>query len=494
MKNIVLLLLFAAFTLVSGCAKMKMAEPIEYVSTPGKTAAAVSSDRSTDSIRYTIEIFPNEIYFGDTIYLIAYGENITTETVKNFPSSVLPMNEYAPKYFTLLSAAIQTKYNWIPEVTSTGVYDSYGLSYSDLQPGEKRPYMMHYFEFPPLEDWGTPFWREMREKMTPDGVKCELRVTEYWFDHALSISKSQLENASGETTQEILIKPRPENEMTLLNKWYKNTPEKLFPKVDGGRKGPPDLLELKSSGRSDIVINGRKYDPWLFIRLGNRKPSDPNNPTTLDGWRKLEASLVPSTMRDEIRLTRLQLEYYSAQKGEASEKAKAELIDWLKSLPEVQQTIMTTFLVSKMYDFYRTSLREQNRELMRSLYDMLDYGCQEAVCNFESINYKDRTLPPPEGVKVVRPFMEVVEPTAEDLVHGDKELSDGFRIWDAVGDTGEKVRMVAKFVELKEGEDTLVLENREKLHFNLKFSALSDEDKQHAREMSVNKPEDQTNQ
>ena len=294
--------------------------------------------------------------------------------------------------------------------------------------------------------------------------------------------------------QDILIKPRPANEMALLNKWYKNTPEKLFPRVDGNRKVPNlEDYDLKSSGKSDIKIGWNKYDPWLFIRLGNRKPSDPNNPTTLDGWRKLEASLIPSTMRDEIRLTRLQLEYYSSQKGEASEKAKAELIDWLKSLPEVQRTIMTTFLVSKMNDFYRTSLRDQNRELIRSLYDMLDYGCQEAVCNFESINYKDRTLPPPEGVKVVRPFMEVVEPTAEDLAIGTKELPDDFRIWDAVGDVGP-VKMVAKFVELKESEDTLILKNREGLSFNLMFSALNDEDKQHAREMSVNMSEEQTDQ
>ena len=109
------------------------------------------------------------------------------------------------------------------------------------------------------------------------------------------------------------------------------------------------------ASKSDIVINGNKYDPWMFIRLGNRKPSDPNNPTTLDGWRKLEASLVPSTMRDEVRLTRLQLEYYSAKKGEASENAKNELVEWLQSLPEVQRTIMTTFLVSKMYDFFGCS-------------------------------------------------------------------------------------------------------------------------------------------
>ena len=250
-------------------------------------------------------------------------------------------------------------------------------------------------------------------------------------------------------------------------------------------------MYLEPSGKSNIRIGGKEYDPWLFVRFGVRKPSDPNNPTTLEGWRELEASLIPSTMRDEVRLTRLQLEYYSAKKGGASEQAKAELVDWLESLPEVQQRRMTTSLVSKMHEFYDSPLRDKNRELMRALYDILDVGSQGIVCNFESIKYNDRTLTPPPGVKVIRPFMDVVTPTPEDLAHGSKDLPDGFRIWDVTGDTGA-AQIVAQYVKLKESENTLVLKNREGLRFNLNFSSLSEEDQEHARAMSqaaAEKPE-----
>jgi len=189
----------------------------------------------------------------------------------------------------------------------------------------------------------------------------------------------QSEHHSIELNEEILIKPRPANEMELLEKWCKNTPGKLFPEVDGNSKIPHDLI-LQSSGRNDIVINGKKYDPWLFIRLGNRKPSDPNNPTTLDGWRKLEASLIPSTMRDEVRLTRLQLEYYSAKEGTDTENAKNELAEWLKDLPEPQRSYMLAVLVDRMnyYSIYLlvnsekpTPPIEKYRELMRTLFDLI---------------------------------------------------------------------------------------------------------------------------
>jgi len=329
------------------------------------------------------------------------------------------------------------------------------------------------------------FWNFVHEKMTPRGLICQLHLKYDYRNH-------RHENCPIEINVEILIKPRPENEIALLEKWYKNTPEKLFPKVDRSRKVPHDNM-LRSSGVSDIKINGNTYDPWMFIRLGNRKPSDPNNPTTLDGWRQLEASLTPSTMRDEVRLTRLQLEYYSAKPGEASENAKNELVQWLKSLPEVQQTIYLTFLVSKMSDFAHsrgnyekpTPLSDKNRGLMRSLYDMLDYGLQEQVCNQMSILYNDRSLTPPKGVKVFRSLTDIMMPTAEDLAHGVKDLPDGFRIWDAAGDAGT-AKLVGIFVELKEDEDRIVLKHRENWNINVDFSALSEEDKQYAREQSQN--------
>ena len=128
---------------------------------------------------------------------------------------------------------------------------------------------------------------------------------------------------------------------------------------------------MHANKKSWIKIGWHSYDPWLFVRIGNRKPCDPNNPTTLDGWRKLEASLTPSTMRDEVRLVRLQLEYYCAEPGVKSDLAKKELVQWIKSLPTPQRAVYFAFLQSKRNSFRHNApaLSKKNYELLDTLYD-----------------------------------------------------------------------------------------------------------------------------
>jgi hypothetical protein len=159
-----------------------------------------------------------------------------------------------------------------------------------------------------------------------------------------------------------------------LARWFDATPANLFPERfpngDGAvvkapsSKGSPDLV---SSGANDVEIGGKSYDPWLFVRIGNRKPADPNNPTTVDGWRKLEAEFAPSTLRDEITLTRLQLEYYDADEGEASDAALKALVDWLAQRPEPQRVVLSQSLLSKRGKFQGTPLEAKNATLGAAL-------------------------------------------------------------------------------------------------------------------------------
>ena len=351
--------------------EIKSIEPIEYLSTSGETVIIVSPSQNSNPLRHSIEIFPKEIYFGDTIYLVAYDENVSTEVIVNFLDyGKIPMHEHYLDTFTLSATAIHKEYSWKLESLTTGT-PMYVARIRNLQPGEKCPYKKAYLEFPPLDDWEEPFWMELRDNMPLEGITCQLHI---------KYDRDYLQGFTVEASQEILIKPRPESEMTLLEQWYKNTPEELFPEIKHAlsQNKTPRNLTLISSGKSDISINGNTYDPWMFIRTGNRKPSDPNNPTTLEGWRQLEASLTPSTMRDEVRLTR-QLEYYSAKKGKATENAKNELIEWLKSLPEVQRSIMVTHLGYNAGRFIQsfddptkpTPLGEKYQKLMTAIWQNL---------------------------------------------------------------------------------------------------------------------------
>ena len=512
MKNVtkslvvlVLSLVILAFAFESRCNKMD-ASSIQYVPTSGEVETIILPRQDSSPIKLSIEIFPKEIYVGDTVYLVVYCENISGDAVEIIDSRNFPMYEYSDGRFTLSSAVTNKEYTWIPEYLSNSFASRFALS-KDLKPGERYSNSKYYLEFPPLEDLKEPFWKELLANMPKEGVTCNLHIKYYYSDvvpgepgKPRKPAGDRTKGNSTEIEQDILIKPRPKNEMVLLNKWYKNTPKKLFPKEEDNRncKVPQHVYDLRSSGKSDIWIGWRKYDPWLFIRHGNRKPSDPNNPTTLDGWRKLEASLTPSTMRDEVRLTRLQLEFYSAQKGEASENAKNELVEWLKSLPEVQRTVMTTFLVGQMgryeYAHYRRKPWGEKQELIRSgksqelilaIYDMLDSGSQENAYDREGHCFEDHILPPPASVKAV---MEALGPTAEDLAYGTKDLPDGFRIWD-VHHRGRSKRMliVAQFVRayLPEGQiGSVLLKTRNGEDYPISNMSLSEEDQQYAREQS----------
>ena len=438
------------------------AEPIEYVPTPGESATVASPIQEEASTGFSVEIFPKEIYLGDAIYLIVYLENRSDNDV------VIDPLEYSSIQFSLSASSVSSKYTWIPEYR-TNALNALESPPRTMEPGEKIPIRRSVLEFPPLEDWNDQFWQPFRQllatKRSEESIDCKLSI----------------EHGFVTIEHDVLVKRRPEHETALLEQWFNDTPKTLFPRVDGNRKVPYRGLYLEPSGKSNIQINGKEYDPWTFVRFAFRKPSDPNNPTTLEGWRDLEASLTPSTMRDEIRLTRLQLEYYAAEPGEPGERAKTELVDWLKSLPEIQRTRMTSFLVSKTRALFDSSLRDKNRELMRALYDVLDVRSQEIVCNFESLKYNDYTLTPPPGVNARTPFEEVIKPAPEDLAHGSKDLPDGFRIWDVAAKSSPRV---AQYVELQESEDSISLKARNGFVFNMRFSALSEEDQEHARAMS----------
>ncbi len=171
-------------------------------------------------------------------------------------------------------------------------------------------------------------------RKAPEGVLCKISFKNVYRD------KTGVRQA--ETVAfDIVVKPRPDDEMELLQQWFDATPPELFPIVQGDRKIPRNDFFIKSSGKSDIQIGGKSYSPWFFVKIGNRKPSDPNNPTDVEGWRELEAKFAPSTLRDEITATRLQLEYYDAKDDMAANAAIQAGIDWLSQLPEPQRRATT---------------------------------------------------------------------------------------------------------------------------------------------------------
>ena len=371
--------LLSAATFATFATFATLAVSAVYASTPpapapGSTGSVATLEARRDEalreLRRTIKVYPADaIYFGDALYVVDEEENRSDETMRVGLGFPIQVGSYSPwDGGSISSPEISGSYEFVPEDVCAMTID-YAWTGGDFLPGQKRVTSVRFFEFPPLEDWNAPFWAGVRDKLSrQNAVELRLRVE---FARAEADYPFRVDEAF-ETS--LVLKRRPENELERLARWFDATPANLFPERfpngDGAvvkapsSKGTPDLV---SSGANDVEIGGKSYDPWLFVRPGFRKPSDPNAPTTVDGWRRLEAEFAPSTLRDEITLTCLLLEYYDAPEGTESDAALQALVAWLEKRPEPQRVVLTESLRSNRGTFRNTPLEEKRATFYKTL-------------------------------------------------------------------------------------------------------------------------------
>ena len=337
--------LFPALLLVvatlAACDRSPAPPPAPPAASTGSVATfELRGDPDAPEVTQTLTVYPTELYVGDVVYLTVAEENRSSETI---PRRSLGFPEPFGSIGTLSSAGFSTRYEAISEYP-TDLYCERGVETRPLAPGERRIVSRYFCEVPPLEDWNSPFFKELREKLrdAPDGVPC--RWTPGYFitpdGERLSVP--------------LIVKERPDAETRRLEDWLAATPERLLPIIDEANRKRLRSEELPPNPRGGVRVAGRSFDPRAFVRFSFRKPNRPNAPRKLTDWRKLEAEFSPSTLRDEIILTRLQLEYYNAEEGEASDAALKTLVDWLQNRPEPQRDVMSATLNES-----RTYLRER---------------------------------------------------------------------------------------------------------------------------------------
>ena len=436
-----------------------------------------SADGETpDGLKIALEIYPKEIYLGDVVYFTAYFENVSDKTINHCSdyASLPDFANYTGGGVKISCSQIEQDYLWLPENT-TGVWYSLVVGETDIRPGEKRLAGKEAVELPPLEDWNSPFWKEFRDKLTPEGIVCQFQVTQryrIWPDKQGSVV----------LTQDVLIKPRPEEETVLLEEWLANTPKNVLP----GRYGPEKMSDVSSLDRNDlgfIVVDETKYDFRHFVRSAAfRKPFYPNAPSTLDGWRELESKFCDSSLRDDITFTRLLLEYFEADADKTGE-AKKELIDWLAALPEVQRSFFLTALLNQSYYFKQTPFADKSRAFLHALYDSLDDEWKTSIYVFDKRQYNETPLTPPKGYEPPRPFSrsERIRPTEEEIANGSRELKDGCRMWFYQGSSGEEI-IAAKLIRLNDKTNKVLLKDRYGSELNLDFAKFGKEDQEYILE------------
>ncbi len=335
----------------------------------------VTNDPSLKLVESGLEASATEIYFGDAVYFRAFERNVLETPVERIGSFYAQIGGFAPyvgaDYSFMARAAeveadgVEGTYRWTPEFPRRAFPPQFGKTErAAIPPGAELDYGAFAVEFPPLEDWNDPFWRAVRKRLATDG-RVEIQVS---FDFLRTLEKAApapskdsgamgcaaaWETIEKRVEKKIVLKRRPEAEMKRLDAWFAATPKEAFPERVDVEKGAgykiPSMEKIAEESRSAVEIAGKKYSPRLVVRCGARKPSVPNNPATLDGWRKLEAEFSPSTLRDEITLTRLQLEYYNATTEAETETALKTLVAWLDALPGPQRAALVASITTRRW-------------------------------------------------------------------------------------------------------------------------------------------------
>ncbi len=341
--------------------------------TATKDSPSSRPDAGVSSLKTRTAFYPQVMALGDVGYFVIFEKNNGIQPLDVFSAPKSEIAHYIHfRTTTITSPDVGGRYIAASELENQKLFTKKIIRGGsvELAPGDERMQACVALEFPPLEDWNDPFWTAVRKKLTTSSnVELRLNVEYYCSTDGLSYKLCQPHKIV------IHLNQREQNEFQLLTQWFDATPSRFFPvrftNGSGGGfvKAPSSntLRKIPTSGQSDIIIGGKSYDPWLFVRIGNRKPSDPNNPTTVDGWRELEAEFAPSTLRDEITLTRLQLEYYDAEEGEASDAALKALVDWTSQRPEPQRVVLSQSLLSKRGKFKGTPLEAKNATLGAAL-------------------------------------------------------------------------------------------------------------------------------
>jgi len=287
---------------------------------------------------WSMECYPETIMPGDTIYYVITAQN-------PHEKSIYILDDYwctGAELQTRLKDSEGQEQPLLFESPTSREWDRTAYP-AEIKPGDSRIIGALAINIPPLEDIKEPFWDKHLKTLPADGEKFLLCVT-VWsephtddrdIDHELLLVMLELP---------ITIKQRPEKEMAMIENWYCKTPKMLFPVPPPGlnernqRKVPQEFMlpESKNIRVQRGYFYKEKYSQWNFVRLGNRYPSDPNAPSTWQGWEKLENSLTPSTMRDEIRLTRILIQYCNTK----DTKVLTELKEWFEGMNVIQRTVM----------------------------------------------------------------------------------------------------------------------------------------------------------
>lgn len=202
------------------------------------------------------EVYPKEVSFGDTLYIVATHENNSEREIP-FPvpcfTSAYPEH---PIYVTLEIQGQTFQYAF----ESDGFEASVPVENYAIPPHTEKAVLQMAIRLPFLEDLRTPFWDNVRQRSSsPVELKLVVKFRGFSF-----------EGLRFEET--IVLKRRRESEMIMIDRWYDATPQKLFPQPDDSgkypRKVPSDASFRTESEHQQNKRQRRTVQPLVFYFKG----------------------------------------------------------------------------------------------------------------------------------------------------------------------------------------------------------------------------------
>jgi 3',5'-cyclic AMP phosphodiesterase CpdA len=173
----------------------------------------------------TMDVFPDEVRIGDTIYLVIKCSN-NTDTDRYCqvpePNNLFQHSGDSIRYFVLVDNE-----EWEIIVPVVLVIHGHVLvpPYVLVPSGKTVSTYTSGFRFNELEDLHSNFWVNSIKKLPEQGKEITFKVLIQSGFGVVDRRYPLIFN------KKIKLKPRPNNEMTIFEKWYRNTPQKTFPNL-----------------------------------------------------------------------------------------------------------------------------------------------------------------------------------------------------------------------------------------------------------------------
>jgi hypothetical protein len=303
----------------------------------------VISQSNVSKAVFSVKSYPETITIGDTIYAVLEVHNPYEKSIEFVDCYQNGLGRWYDGTIQLdVITPDQRVFPLLPEM-SVYIIICGPANTIQLQPKETRIIDRYSVTIPPLEDlFGDPHWQKILNNLPSKGEIFKLRVTAALYPHNIRGAK---EGEKLIFENKFLLQPRPQNDIKLFKQWYDNTPKKLLPEINTKRH----VLPVKIGEAYFEEMNNKlpKEHRYSFFLWCNRYPGYPNLPQDWQGWKKLEESFEPSTLRDGIRWTRIYMQYCTT----ADEKVLDELKTWLEKMNPIQRTVM----VNK-YSFISTDI------------------------------------------------------------------------------------------------------------------------------------------